>query len=586
MMMIRWWLPLSSLFFFPTTNAQQRIAVIGGGISGTFVAKYLVDYDIDCSLDALTVFDPLPLGQVLTKTTNNDALWQGSRVGTYQMDDGRIIELGASIIIDRFQSILDMAHSGNLTIGKPFQTGHLDDNMRAGMVIYNGNQDIALNTANTTDFWKKFSLFWRYNIDLLKISRATTDAIDRFQTLQDNLKNDGDSTFYTSPEDMWDSVHLKSLKDTSLEEFCDSAGVPQGIPWWRRYFLYGQGSLREELLPSINLVNYNQDNAEINALAGLASFSVASVKSYGIIGGNVQVVHSAFDQAKTKQQTECHPKPKDVVTHSHQRVSTVVGSLQGFELYAEDGSVIGDYDIVILAAPLSMARVEFLVKSHIDESVLQPMPLGGLVLNQDHDENSSSSSSSKISDDHEGHLPLPSKLPQGVTRTYTQVVTTIVRNAELQLDYFGIDPEHVPRGIYMTPKGKAAEYNVTSIAQIASDGIYKVFSSQPLTQETLQLFFGPSVQVEYEKIWGGKYGGATPQYKGRGETTGFLLYDGATGFHGHTKSGALYYPNALELTFACIELSAMGAKAVAKLIAKRLEWITPSKPDYGMGDEF
>ena len=44
-------------------------------------------------------------------------------------------------------------------------------------------------------------------------------------------------------------------------------------------------------------------------------------------------------------------------------------------------------------------------------------------------------------------------------------------------------------------------------------------------------------------------------------------------FHGHTTSGALYYPNAMELTFACIELSAMGAKAVAKLVARRLEWI-------------
>jgi hypothetical protein len=29
----------------------------------------------------------------------------------------------------------------------------------------------------------------------------------------------------------------------------------------------------------------------------------------------------------------------------------------------------------------------------------------------------------------------------------------------------------------------------------------------------------------------------------------------------------------------------MGAKAVAKLIAKRLDWITPAKEDYGMGEE-
>ena len=39
----------------------------------------------------------------------------------------------------------------------------------------------------------------------------------------------------------------------------------------------------------------------------------------------------------------------------------------------------------------------------------------------------------------------------------------------------------------------------------------------------------------------------------------FSLYDGATEVQGHTKPGTLYNPNALELTFACMGLSAMGA---------------------------
>ena len=78
--------------------------------------------------------------------------------------------------------------------------------------------------------------------------------------------------------------------------------------------------------------------------------------------------------------------------------------------------------------------------------------------------------------------------------------------------------------------------------------------------------------------------GATPDYRGRGDATDFLLYDGATGFSGHTDGAALYYPNAMELTFACIELSAMGAKAVAKLAAKRLGWIKLPKVS-NMGEE-
>ena len=59
----------------------------------------------------------------------------------------------------------------------------------------------------------------------------------------------------------------------------------------------------------------------------------------------------------------------------------------------------------------------------------------------------------------------------------------------------------------------------------------------------------------YEKVpvCGGRHGGATPDYQGSGESTEFLLFDGATGFHGHTKAGTLYYTNSLEHSVACIE---------------------------------
>lgn len=563
---------LCLLFHLLPLCFAERIAVIGGGISGTFLTKYLIDYDEDCSLEELTIFDPLPLGQMLTKESPNDPNWQGNRVGTYQLDDGRIVELGASIMTDSFSFILEMVHAGNLTVGRPFSTGVPDKKLGTGMVISNGNGDNVLNTANMTSFETKLALMLRYNVDLWKVSRAITNSIDRFHGLQEHLRED-ERFFYNSPKEMWEAVNLQELVNMSLARFCDRIGVPNHVPWWR-YYLYGQGSLREELLSSVNLVNYNQDASQINALSGLASLSASMVPLYSITGGNVQIVRSAFQQAQKKRQENC---PSQVISHEAKRISTVIGSLDGFELYANDGSVVGEYDIVILATPVSMARVEFLIKSHIDESVLQPMPLGGLVENKE---------DTKISQDHEGHPPLPTKLPKSVTRPYTQVVTTLVKNAKLQIDYFQIDQEHVPRGIYMTPKGKAAEYNVTAIAQIASkDGLYKVFSSQPLGHDTLRLFFGPSVEIEFEKHWGGPYGGATPDYQGQGETTGFLLFDGAMGFHGHTTSGALYYTSALEHTFANIELSAMGARAVAKLIAKRLGWVTPTKEDHMMGEE-
>jgi prenylcysteine oxidase/farnesylcysteine lyase len=341
--------------------------------------------------------------------------------------------------------------------------------------------------------------------------------------------------------------------------------------------------LRQELLTAMNLVNYNQDASQINGIAGLGSFASSKGGLFSVVGGNHQIIQSAHDQARTNHQRKCPEKP-DVISHQQIRIRTIVGGVDGFDLYDADSQLVGHYDLVVLAAPLQMARIDFLIKSSVDQTVLQPMPLGRLVQHyEDEDGNPT-----EIPDHHEGHAVLPPKLPGGATRPYTQVVTTIVSNGHLQADYFGLEEEDLPRGIYMTKKGKAAEHNITAISQVSSSaegGLYKIFSSDKLPRKILEMYLGDSVNVEYEKVWGGPHGGATPDYQGTGRTTPYLLYDGATGLEGHTKAGALYYPNAMELTFAAMEMSAVGAKAVAKLIAKRMEWIGPRSSTYEHGDE-
>ena len=558
------------LLFLSVRVIAQRVAVIGGGISGTFVARYLTDFDPGCKLE-LTLYDPSPLGEYTTKSTSNEG--QGSRVATLQLEDGRLVELGASIVSEKFFFIREMATAGNLSTIPPFQTGFDESGLNTGFLIYDGTKSPRFSTANMTSSEIKYSIALRYNIEAYLVTAAMKDALSRFESAQ-NFLADAASVF-SAPLDLWKAVGLESLTRISLSEYCKRMWVPEHLSWWRT-FLYKQGSLQEELLSAINLVNYNQDNRAINALSGLASFSVVSVPSFGIEGGNVRLVASAWEQAKHQHCSSC-PDDCTPLKHIRARVSTVVGSLEGFELYEQAGTLLGHYDLVILATPLSMSNINFLIQSHIDDSVLQPMPLGQLIENNE---------GSVIPHNHEGHDVLPRSLPPMVKRSYTPVVTTIVRNGTLQMNYFSIPEDQVPRSIYMTTQGKAATYNITAISQIsASEGIYKVFSSQPLPQRILTKFFGTGVRTEYEKVWGGRHGGATPDYQGSGESTEFLLYDGATGFHGHTKAGALYYTNALEHSVACIESCAMGAKAVAKLIAKRLGWAAQSNQGPGFGDE-
>ncbi len=557
-----------------TTHAA-RIAVIGGGISGTFASRYLTDFDQGCNLESLHLYDPLPLGEYTNQEDRNRILGQGSRVATLKLHDGRLVELGASIISDKFQLVKEIALAGNLSLVPPFETGIKEPNMRTGFLLYGGNGRNLINTANMTAFWTKLTIALRYNLDVYLVNKAMQDFMKRFEVAQYQLM-DHYNFFHKSPEEVWKSVGLDNAVKISLAEYCRRLWIPKQLQWWRKFLMYGQGSLQEELLDGINLVNYNQDISAINALSGIASYSVLSVPAYGIKGGNVKLISSAWEQAKRGHCSKCKNRC-GAIRHVRERISTVVGGLEGFELFAENGSLLGKYDIVILATPLPMAQINFLMQSHVDKSVLQPMPLGKLIEAEE---------DSIIPEGHEGHAEFPRSLSPSVMRPYTQVVTTVVRNGTLQTGFFSITGDLIPRGIYMTSEGKASAFNVTAISQIsAQEGIYKIFSSEHLPHEALALFLGPNVYVEFEKRWDGSHGGATPDYRGNGESTEFLLFDGAAGFHGHTKSGAMYYPNALEHTLACVETSAMGAKAVAKLIAKRLTWITSKPTGFGFSDE-
>jgi len=427
-------------------------------------------------------------------------------------------------------------------------------------------------------------------MDLYIVARIASKLLAKLKDAHHRLQRlDEARFFYESPDAIWKDLGIQGLLHRKFDILLDKYMVKKDLPWWRR-ILTSQGSFRQEALSSMILTVFNQNISDVHALAGLMAFMLATDDAlYHIKGGNAKLMSTAWNQAKEARAKKC-PGKEGLLSHVEKEVSTVVGSIHGFDLYNENGDDIGEFDLVILATPISESKIDFLIKSHMDETaVLQQMPLGGLIENSDE-----TGAAGYISPDHEGHSPLPRQLPAVVTRRYIQSVTTIVRNATLQADYwFGQSKVEnrtgpwLPRQIYMTAAGKFKEHNVTGIFRIPpSDGtaeddgaIYKICSSQHLSLDILRKFFGSSVEIEVEHEWH-----IAPDYQGRGTSTDFMIYDGATGFQGHTKAGALYYPHALDLAFSTLESQAMGARAVAKLIAKRLEWIETFQ-SFSVGEE-
>ena len=545
---------------------KTKIAVIGGGISGSFLTKYLTDLDPTCTIESITIFDPHDVTAPVRYDTVFDEEQQGSRVANVELADGSSIELGASIAHKGFHLILDMIKNDeSVEIGLPFNTGKEIDpeKLKKGFGIFDGD-GWPLNTAGLSPLQRKLRLLWRYNFDLLKVDRACEAALTKFAELPKLLESTDPDTFYASPNAIWEALGLQNAVNSTFDEYLDYLGVAADKGFIRSLLFPGQGSLRRELLDAINLVNYNQGTKRINGLVGLGSFAATSGGLFSVKGGNNKIIGSARRQANSTNHKKCNGSRN--IEYLNRKVATVVGSVDGFVLYSDEEE-IGNFDLVVLAAPIQQTKAAFLIQSQNDPAVLQTMPLGGLI-------------DAHAMETEDGHTLLPTELSGSAKRPYTQVVTTIVSNGKLNHTRFLLDEENLPRSIMFTENGKASLYNISAISEITPHGIFKIFSQDVLEDSALQSIFGRDARVEVVKIWGGKYGGATPDYQGEGTSTPFLLFDAASGLIGHSKS-ALYYTNAMEQSsLACMEISAIGAKAVAKLIAQRLNLLPESVAAY------
>ena len=357
------------------------------------------------------------------------------------------------------------------------------------------------------------------------------------------------------------------------------------------------GCLRSELVSAIALNAYNQDLNEMNGLAGLVSYVPVGGKLFSVEGGNHQLMESALHQSRWIYGNSTCESSRRRIRRRQKQITAVVAGENSMKLYSEQ-ETLGEFDVVILAAPLQQCRIKFLVESPmgLDASVLHEMPLGGTVENVDRDDFApgGSAMSDVATNEHGRHL-FASPLPPSATVPYASVVTTVVSDATLNASHFGLrDDEPWPRSILVSERGKLLEGITTLTILSVEEGLMKTFSSETLDAEKRNAIFGPHHVLEYVQVWGGdgqgNHGGATPSFGGgrRSESLPYLLYDGpehwGRGDDDARGGPALYYVNAVESAAAAIEISAIGAKSTAKLVARRLGLIRP-REDGGGHDE-
>jgi len=554
------------IFCANNERGATKIAVIGGGIGGSFVTKFLSDYDTrsnSYAIDSIELFEPSPILQsedvvqtssIVPSSGSLEEDWQGSRVASITLGDGTVVELGGSIVFDGNRLVLEiMEGDPNLSRSKPKDDGENKERMPQGFGVFDGNGEMAFLVSDSSSIIRSIKVLWRYGLDVIRMSRAAQRALEPFYSIYDMLESDDPNTYFKSIDEMWNATGAGffDLSLMSFDDFLDTLGINRMTRWWRR-FLPGQGNFRKELLTAMNLCNNNQPNSQMNGFSGFTNYMSTTGQIFSIEGGNYHLIQSAFRQAQAQyNRTSCMSSAgKEIIRHVQKKVTSVISGPKQMELWSGKEE-LGKFDIVIVAAPLQFSQISFLVKSHLDGDEAEPKPMF------------------KVND-----------LPISTASQYTQVITTVVSNATLQAEYFGLTKENAPRSIYVTEKGRQLE-GFTAVSRIGATDVYKVFSPEKLSTEKLKSFFGPYHTIEYIKVWGGDHGGATPNYNGGGKSvmsTPYMLYDGKEedkNSHGE-EFPALYYINSVEPTVACIELSAIGAKSVAKLVAQRLGLVASS----------
>ncbi|GAX76995.1 hypothetical protein CEUSTIGMA_g4442.t1 [Chlamydomonas eustigma] len=321
--------------YVPLLQKDLRVAVIGAGVGGAFAAFNIrKEMGNDTKLD---VFE--------------STYHVGGRAKTF-IHDGKVLELGASIISDHNFYLAEAAQELNLDVAPPSEEGS------GGFSIFDGTKIVH----NQTSSW--FSLarsLWKYGLSPFMYGRKTKQMFDGFKQIYD-LQNQGRA--FDSPESMLSALGIYNLTQVSCAEYTKEYLSSQ---WWS----WGAVAFIRELVGAVNRCNYNQRNEGLNALAGLVSFLPESVgEVWAVASGNEGIPKGLLNRSKPFLRLgEAVTRIK--VAPFQPEVPGSTSSLRhGFTLYTKvqtdatnDVREYGPYHAVILASPLEVADITFDVSS-------------------------------------------------------------------------------------------------------------------------------------------------------------------------------------------------------------------------------
>lgn len=358
--------------------------------------------------------------------------------------------------------------------------------------LWNGNEFVMQESE-----WLLLTLakmLYRYGLSPFKVENQATSVKERWVEVYAKLEN---CSFDTS-EALLESLNVSHYAQQSLLKALQDGGVSE------EYI--------HELVTAIERVNYGQSPA-MNAFAGFVGL-VGSGKEtlFSVEGGNHRVVEELLKAAKAKMHLSSQVAGVTAMDQGGKTKYTIKYSCAGQELEEI-------FDAVVIATPLEFTDLSFKLGEEEVKS---------------------------------GDLPVAA----GKRRPYQTTHATLVVASELKRAFFGLDNDTWIPSFVLTTENPNIPFNSASAIRKLNEthNIYKVFSRQAMSEDTLDRLFGGRLRT-FRQEWAA-YPVLTPYPFS--EWSRIKLHD------------KLYYANAFESAVSCMETQIASARNVANLVLRDL----------------
>lgn len=370
-----------------------------------------------------------------------------------------------------------------------------DSKMRLG--IFDGEKFVF--SEGSYSWLNEIKMVWRYGLlSLWRLNNTLRNLLRDFQNIY-TLQDEGNA--YKTVQEMLEAMGGKSFYEFT-QQSCKEVMKNEGI-----------GELViDELVTAVGRCNYGQDAETINGFTGYVSMAGGQDgELWNVKGGNYQVPQ------RLMKSSHANMKMKSQVTGIRKELNKETGKA----VYFLEGAGLDSipYDAVVVAVPLEI-------------------PSCFLTCHQCQ------------------HWPEQEKLGK-----YQKTIASFVQ-ASANFRKFGFEKaKDMPEVVFTTESEKL---NFTTLAperdlkgDITKPSIYKVFSREPLSRDTLnELFeFQPDSPPEYSAISWLAY----PHYTPPESFLRFELDDG------------VFYVNAIERAASAMEMSAIGGRNAALLTIEYLK---------------